>query len=49
VTGALKFDTWKDRTTGADRSSPVIRVDRLDLLGSKADKEEGAGSETEEF
>ena len=49
VTGALKFDTWKDRTTGADRSSPVIRVDRLDLLGSKADKEEGAGAEVEEF
>lgn len=37
VVGALKLDSWEDRTTGAQRSSPVIRVDRLDLLGSKRD------------
>lgn len=37
VQGSLKFDTWSDRTTGVNRSSPVIRVDRLDLLGSKQD------------
>lgn len=37
VKGALKFDTWSDRTTGANRSSPVIRVERLELLGSKQD------------
>lgn len=39
ITGALKFDSWKDRSTGADRSKPVIRVERLDLLGSKRDNE----------
>lgn len=44
VTGALKFDTWSDRTTGAQRSSPVIRVDRLELLGSRRDTEAHASS-----
>ncbi|NJK41705.1 MAG: single-stranded DNA-binding protein [Acaryochloridaceae cyanobacterium SU_2_1] len=39
VTGSLKFDRWQDRSTGTDRSRPVIRVDRLDLLGSKRDNE----------
>lgn len=39
VTGALKIETWKDRSTGGDRSKPVIRVDRLELLGSKRDNE----------
>lgn len=39
VKGALKIDTWSDRNTGANRSSPVIKVDRLDLLGSKRDNE----------
>lgn len=37
VKGALKFDSWTDRNTGANRSSPVIQVDRLELLGSKRD------------
>jgi single-strand DNA-binding protein len=42
ITGALKFDHWQDRNTGADRSKPVIRVERLELLGSKRDNEGGA-------
>jgi single-strand DNA-binding protein len=37
ITGTLKFDYWQDRSTGIARSKPVIRVDRLDLLGSKRD------------
>ena len=37
VSGSLKIDRWQDRNTGADRSKPVIRVDRLHLLGSKRD------------
>jgi single-strand DNA-binding protein len=44
VTGALKFDHWTDRTTGAGRSKPVIRVERLDLLGSKRDVDPNAVS-----
>jgi len=39
VTGSLKFDRWNDRTTGDERQKPVIRVDRLELLGSKADNQ----------
>jgi single-strand DNA-binding protein len=44
ITGALKFDHWQDRATGAERSKPVIRVDRLDLLGSKRDQDASMGS-----
>ncbi|MBD2099546.1 single-stranded DNA-binding protein [Leptolyngbya sp. FACHB-261] len=44
VSGSLKFDYWKDKATGADRSKPVIRVDRLELLGSKRDNEGAAVS-----
>lgn len=44
ITGSLKFDSWKDRNTGANRSKPVVRVERLELLGSKRDSEaEGSG------
>lgn len=42
IQGQLKIDTWSDRTTGANRSKPVIRVDRLELLGSKRDTEANA-------
>ena len=44
ITGSLKFDHWKDRATGMDRNQPVVRVDRLDLLGSKRDNESGAAN-----
>jgi single-strand DNA-binding protein len=51
VTGALKIEHWQDRSTGTNRSRPVVRVDRLDLLGSKKDQESGGGSsyDAEEF
>ncbi len=39
VTGSFKLDSWKDRKTGEERTKPVIRVDRLELLGSKRDSE----------
>jgi single-strand DNA-binding protein len=39
VQGALKIETWSDRNTGESRSKPVIKVDRLDLLGSKRDND----------
>lgn len=39
VTGALKIEQWQDRNSGAMRSTPIIKVDRLDLLGSKRDNE----------
>ena len=39
ITGSFKIDSWKDKNTGEDRFKPVIRVDRLNLLGSKKDVE----------
>jgi single-strand DNA-binding protein len=53
VKGALKIETWTDKSTGALRSKPVILVDRLDLLGSKRDNEApmsgGGGGYAEDF
>ena len=37
VTGSFKIDNWKDKSSGEDRFKPVVRVDRLNLLGSKRD------------
>jgi len=39
VSGSFKLDKWTDRKTGEGRSKPVVRVDRLELLGSKRDAE----------
>ena len=39
ITGSFKLDSWMDRNTGEDRNKPVVRVDRLELLGSKRDSE----------
>ena len=49
VTGSLKFDRWQDRNTGSNRSKPVIKVDQLDLLGSKRDNESGMPQHNSEF
>jgi single-strand DNA-binding protein len=43
ITGSFKLDRWTDRSSGEERTKPVINVDRLDLLGSKRDAEGGAG------
>jgi single-strand DNA-binding protein len=39
ITGSLRFDRWTDKATGEERIKPVVRVDRLDLLGSRSDAE----------
>jgi single-strand DNA-binding protein len=44
ITGSLVFDRWKDKTTGEERTKPVIRVDQLDLLGSKQDNQASSSS-----
>ena len=49
IQGSLKFDTWSDRNTGTNRSKPVIRVDKLELLGSKRDNESSMGYSGSEF
>jgi single-strand DNA-binding protein len=43
ITGSFKLDRWTDRTTGEERSKPVINVDRLELLGGRREAEGGAG------
>jgi single-strand DNA-binding protein len=40
IIGSLKLDRWTDRASGEERSKPVVRVDRLELLGSKRDAEQ---------
>jgi single-strand DNA-binding protein len=37
IIGSVKIDKWPDKATGEQRSKLVIRVDRLELLGSKRD------------
>jgi len=39
IIGSFKLDRWTDRASGEERTKPVIRVDRLELLGSKRDAE----------
>ncbi len=39
VTGSLAMESWADRATGEIRSKPVVKVDRLDLIGSRRDSE----------
>ena len=43
IIGSFKLDRWTDRASGEERTKPVIRVDRLELLGSKRDAENGGG------
>tara|TARA_Y100001968_G_C19394804_1_gene737638 strand:+ start:978 stop:1367 length:390 start_codon:yes stop_codon:yes gene_type:complete len=44
ITGSFKIDSWNDRSSGELRTKPVIRVDRMDLLGSKRDGEMMSGA-----
>ncbi len=43
ITGSFKLDRWIDRSSGEERSKPVINVDRLELLGGKREAESRAG------
>ena len=45
IVGRFELDFWTDRTTGEERSKPVVHVDRLELLGSKRDAESFGGGE----
>ena len=49
ITGSFKLDSWKDRNTGEDRNKPVVRVDRLELLGSKRDSENSSFQNSNSF
>jgi len=41
VIGRMTSEHWTDRNTGERRSKPVVKVDRLALLGSRADSSHG--------
>ena len=47
ISGSFKLDQWRDKTTGENKSKPVIRVDRLDLLGSRRDSMNNESSNNE--
>ena len=49
ITGSFYLNSWQDRATGAMRTSPVIKVDKLDLLGSKRDNEAPMAYGNDEF
>jgi single-strand DNA-binding protein len=42
IIGSFKLDRWTDKASGEERSKPVVRVDRLELLGSRRDNEAAA-------
>jgi single-strand DNA-binding protein len=42
IIGSFKLDRWTDKASGEERSKTVVRVDRLELLGSKRDSEAAA-------
>jgi single-strand DNA-binding protein len=39
VIGSVKTEKWTDKSSGEERQKKVIRVDRLELLGSKSDSD----------
>ena len=41
IIGSFKLDRWTDRSSGEERSKPVINVDRLELLGGRREAESG--------
>ena len=41
ITGSFKIDSWKDKNTGEDKFKPVVRVDRLNLLSSRRETDNG--------
>ena len=43
VTGRMTSEQWSDRNTGERRSKPVVKVERLALLGSRTESTATAG------
>ncbi len=49
IVGSFKIDKWTDRNSGELRNKPVVRVDRLELLGSKRDTEVASSTSRNSF
>ena len=41
ITGSFKIDSWEDKNSGEDRFKPVVRVDKLNLLSSRKETDNG--------
>jgi single-strand DNA-binding protein len=41
----MTSEKWTDRTTGEEKSKPVVVVERITLLGSKNDSADGGGEQ----
>jgi single-strand DNA-binding protein len=41
ISGSIDEEKWTDRTTGEERRKPIVRVDRLELLGPRPDRDRG--------
>jgi single-strand DNA-binding protein len=46
VIGTIRLESWRDRQTGEDRAKPVVRVDRVQLLGGKREDSDQSPSES---
>lgn len=48
VKGSLKFNNWTDNN-GVNHSTPIINVDKLDLLGSKQDSNSSFAQSNDDY
>jgi single-strand DNA-binding protein len=48
VTGSLIIESWKDKQTGTLRSKPVIKTDKIELLGTKEESDSVSESDEDE-
>ncbi|MFP4409901.1 single-stranded DNA-binding protein [Coleofasciculus sp.] len=49
VTGSLKLETWSDRNSGEQRTKPIIKVDRLQLLSAKPQDADSSASPSDDY
>jgi single-strand DNA-binding protein len=41
ISGRMTSEKWTDKNTGEPRSKPIVNVERITLLGSKRDSDNG--------
>jgi single-strand DNA-binding protein len=45
VSGRMTSEKWTDKTTGEEKTKPVVVVERITLIGSKRDLADGDGGQ----
>ena len=48
IVGSMKTEKWTDRTSGQERSRQIVKVGRLELLGSKRDTKQSQPDPSDE-